>query len=256
MRRFRLVSALAVVSLVIGCGSKSPTAPTGPRPTGLVITGVDAILTGLSTSYTLTATFSDGSPNRTVPAIWSSSNPDVATVDTVGRLEARSHGATNLTASSGGQTVTKVVQGVNNYGGTWEGRFVVNRCEPWAWCAAMETDYFSFPIYLEVSQTGADQSGVTARLILPSFSNMRANVSGRVTSDGRLALAGSSEVSNSGTVWATFQLEAWDTTLSDGGMTGRWQQRLNILQPSSTQYMENQLETMKRSNTAAAVPGR
>ena len=258
MRRFSLASALALVNLVLGCGSHSPTAPPASSTvTGVTITGVDAILTGLSTFYTVTAALGDGT-SRTVTPIWSSSNPDVATVDITGRLEARAHGSTILTASSGGQAVSKTVRVINNYGGTWEGRFVVNACDaPPGWCAAMEVDYFSFPIHLEITQTGSDQSDITARLIFTSF-DRRASVPGRVTPDGRLNLAGSSEVlDKAGRVWANFQVTAWDTALSDGGMTGRWQQRFSMLQPPSTEYMENALETMTRtSNSAGAVSAR
>jgi hypothetical protein len=258
MRRFSLASALALVILVLGCGSHSPTAPPASSTVrGLTITGAEALLTGLSTFYTVTAAFGDGT-SRTVTPTWSSSNAEVATVDVTGRLEGRAHGSTILTASSGGQAVSKTVRVINNYGGTWQGRFVVNACDaPSSWCAAMEVDYFSFPIHLEITQTGSDQSDITARLIFTSF-DRRTNVSGRVTPDGRLNLAGSSEVlDRAGRVWANFQVTAWDTALSDGGMTGRWQQRFSILQPPSTEYMENELETMtRRSNSAGAMSAR
>ena len=129
MRRFSLASALALVILVLGCGSHSPTAPPASSTvTGVTITGVDTLLTGLSTFYTVTAALGDGT-SRTVTPIWGSSNPEVATVDVTGRLEGRAHGSTILTASSGGQAVSKTVRAINNYGGTWEGRFVVNACD-------------------------------------------------------------------------------------------------------------------------------
>ena len=75
MRRFSLVSALALVILVLGCGSHSPTAPPAASTvTAVTITGADTILTGLSTFYTVTAAFGDGT-SQTVTPIWSSSNP-------------------------------------------------------------------------------------------------------------------------------------------------------------------------------------
>jgi Bacterial Ig-like domain (group 2) len=100
--------------------ARVPPGRQGRRVTGLGITGVDAVLTGVSTSYTVAATFADGT-SRTVSATWSSSNQGVATVDGSGRLEARTHGSTNLTASAGGQTASKTVQVINNYGGTLGG---------------------------------------------------------------------------------------------------------------------------------------
>lgn len=250
MRHVGLGSVLAVVTLALGCGGNSPTAPRVSRISGLAISGVDAVLTGVSTTYTVTATLADGTSQPITP-VWSSSNPEVATVDRIGLLQARSHGSTTLTASSDGQMVSKTIHVVNNYGGTWEGRFIVNRCDPQPFCAAMETDVFSFPIYLQLSQSGADWSDINAKLILSNFNNLRANVSGKVTSDGRLNLGGHFEVSDSrDRIWATLDLGEWDTILSGGeGMTGHWTQRLNILQPASTEYLENELVGMKRSNT-------
>ena len=110
MRRFSLVSALALVILVLGCGSHSPTAPpASSMVTGVTISGVDTILTGRSTFYNVTAAFGNGT-SKTVTPIWSSSNPEVAPVDITGRMEGRTHGSTILTASSGGQAVSKTVR--------------------------------------------------------------------------------------------------------------------------------------------------
>ncbi len=165
--------------------------------TRLAISGIDAVLTDVSTSYTATATLFDGT-TRAVTPTWTSSNPDVATVDNVGRLDARAHGATTLTATHDGISATKRVQVVNNYRGTWVGRYVVTACDaPPGVCYAREVDIFSFPLCLEVSQAGDDLSEMSAVLFLPSYSQIRANISGRVSSDGRLNLAGSSEVAPS-----------------------------------------------------------
>ena len=87
--------------------------------------------------------------------------------------------------------------------------------------------------------------------LLPRFPEIRANLSGRVSSDGHLNLAGSSEVGDRrGSAWATFYVGAWDTTLSGhDAMTGRWAQRLSIFQPPSNEIMENELVTMTRTST-------
>ena len=255
MHPFRLVSALAFATLVVGCSGKNPTAPTATAVTALAVTGADAVLTGRSTSYTVTATSANGT-SRPVTPTWSSSNPQVATIDSAGQLEGRAHGSTTLTATFQGQTVLKTVHVVNNYGGTWQGSFIAKACDaPPGVCDDYEIDTFSFPIYLQISQTGTDQSDINARLIFSSLYDLRASVSGRVTSDGRLNLFGSSEVARSdGRIWATFELKTWDTVLSDGGMTGGWQQHLSILQPPSTENLDNELVTMKRiSNIAGAM---
>ena len=258
MRPLRLASALAVVTVAMGCDGKNPTAPT---PTVLAITGADAVLTGLSTSYTVTARLDDGTL-KTATATWNSSNPEIATVDGAGRLEGRTHGSVTLTASSRGQTVSKTIRVVNNYGGTWAGSFVVKRCDaPLNSCAAKEVDWFSFEISLSLSQTGTDLSDIKATLQIPSwFDGARASINGSVSSDGRLNLAGSSELTSHRRTWGTFTLEAWDTALSDGAMTGRWAQRLDHVQPPSppyTEYMENELLTMKLvSSTVGATSTR
>jgi hypothetical protein len=99
-------------------------------------------------------------------------------------------------------------------------------------------------------QTGKDLSEINARFFLPSFFQLQANLSGTVTSDGRLNLAGSSEVGDRrGGAWATFYVGAWDTTLSGhDAMTGRWAQRLSTFKPPSNEIMENELVTMTRTS--------
>ena len=125
--------------------------------------------------------------------------------------------------------------------------------------SAIASGTFSvFPVHLEVSQTGIDHSEIIAVYILRSYFQIHANISGRVTSDGRLNLAGSSAVPDGrGRIWATFHVGAWDTTISGRGMmTGRWAQHLSDLQPPFNDIMENELETMTRtSSTAGPVSG-
>ena len=106
MRPVRLICVLALVALTMRCGDKNPTRPSGSGTavTGLAITGPDAVLTGLSTSYTLTATSADGT-TRTVTPAWTSSNPAVASVGAAGLLGGRSHGSTTLTATYDGRSV-------------------------------------------------------------------------------------------------------------------------------------------------------
>jgi len=250
MRAIRLVSAVAAIPLVLACGSKSPTAPATSTPTisGLTILGADAILTGATADYTVSVALSDGTSKTGSPG-WTSSNPAVATINGAGRLEARSHGSTTLTASAAGRTVSRTIRVINNYGGTWEGSFVVNGCDaPPGACAGMEVDIFSFPVSLKVSHSEADPGQVTAEFYLPTFAQLHSRLSGNVTSDGRLNLAGSSEQTNrDGTVWRTFTVGAWDTIIVDGSsMKGRWVQRLTNVKLAYVEIMENELTTMTR----------
>ena len=66
---------------------------------------------------------------RTVTPAWTSSNPAVASVDGAGRLDGQAHGSTTLTATFEGRSVSKTVQVVNNYEGTWKGRYVIRACD-------------------------------------------------------------------------------------------------------------------------------
>jgi hypothetical protein len=257
MRSVRLTGVVLVAAIAAGCNEKAnPAAPSPPTTTSpmiasLVINGGDALLTGSSGTYTATATLSDGT-SRSVTPTWSTGNSDVATVDNAGRLDGRAHGTTTLAAAHEGVGATRSVQVVNDYRGTWVGRFVVNGCDaaPGV-CTGYEFDMFDFPIQLEVLQTGNDLSEIRATFLLPGFLQIRANLTGRLSSGGRLNLAGSSEVEERrGGPWATFHVGAWDTTLSGhDGMRGRWAQRLSTLQPQSNMVMENELVTMARTST-------
>jgi len=246
------LTIVAVSVLAAACDGKSPAAPSRPAFSNLLsISGADAVLTGSSSNYTATATLSDGT-TRSVTPTWSSSNGDVANVDNAGRLDGRAHGLTTLTATHEGISATRSVQVVNDYRGTWNGSFVVNGCDaPPGVCSSYEIDFWDFPIQLEVVQTGKDLSEISAMFFLPSFFQLRANLSGTVTSDGRLNLAGSSEVGDRrGGAWATFYVGAWDTAPSGrDAMTGRWAQRLSILKPPSNEIMANELVTMTRTST-------
>jgi hypothetical protein len=251
------LTIVAVSVLAAACNGRNPAAPSGSAATNLVISGDAAVLTGSSSNYTATATLSNGS-TRSVTPTWSSSKTDVADVDNAGRLNARAHGLTTLTATHDGISATKSVQVVNDYRGAWVGSFVVNGCDaPPGICLAYEVDFFHFPIQLEVLQTGNDLSEITAMFFLPSFYQLRANLNGRVSSDGHLNLAGSSEVRNrrgNENAWATFHVGAWDTTLSGPDMmVGRWAQRLSKFLPPSNEIMENELVTMTRTSTMSGL---
>jgi hypothetical protein len=261
MRSTSLIGAVLFVAMATGCHDKtSPGAASSPTTTNptiarLLIDGADAVLTGSSSSYTATATLSDGTTRSLTPT-WSSSNSEVAHVDNVGRLDGRAHGTTMLTATHDGMTATKSVRVVNDYRGAWIGRFVVNGCDaPPGVCLAYEVDVFDFPIQLQVVQTGNDLSEISANFLLPSFFQLRADLTGTVSSDGHLHLAGSSDVrDHRDNVWATFHVGAWDTTLNGhDGMSGRWAQRLSRMQPPSNEIMENELVTMTRTSTPSRL---
>lgn len=250
----RLLIVLGLLASATACDRKPSNAPSPPLPTvtSLALAGADAVLTGVSATYIATATFADGT-TQTGTTVWTSSNPDVASVDAGGRLEGRAQGSTTLTATYLGRSASKTVRVVSNYGGTWVGRYVINSCDaPRSLCAVLEWEAFSFPLQLEVSHSGNYLDEISAVLI---FSNrqIRATVSGSVTADGRLSLAGDSNVADRrGRIWATLHVGTWDTSLSGGGttMTGGWAQRLSVLEPRYDEYQQNGIETMTRVSTS------
>jgi hypothetical protein len=261
------------VALAAGCSNKSPAGPTPPAaPTisGLVITGADAVLTSVSATYIATATMSDGIM-RTVTPTWTISNQSVASVDSAGHLEGRAHGSANLTATFEGRAASRAVQVVNNYRGSWSGRYVINVCDQRGfsrWCDTAGHAGRILPIALELSQTAANLSEIRGTLVLnPSsydinqflypgapdvLGHIEQSLSGAVTSDGRLILAGSSTIPAAdweGTF--LFKVASWETNLSGPGvMTGRLVQGLHLVACCDA-YQEDELVTMTQTSTGA-----
>ncbi len=268
MRSVRLICVVALVALTTGCGDKNPTRPTGSGTgvTDFAITGPDAVLSGLSASYVGTATLADRS-TRTVTAAWTSSNPAVASVDGSGRLDARSHGSTTLTATYDGRSVSKPVRVVNNYGGTWVGTYVIRACtdtgdltnHDGGWCLAGPGRVGTVEgILLKLVQSGNNLSDVTG-----TIGSFRETVTGTVSPDGRLSLSGTLIVRDfyyDDITLETVQLGSWDTILDGSdGMTGRWSEDLTFLTwRIGTAHIENDLLAMRRmsSNTLPASANR
>jgi hypothetical protein len=267
MRPFTLILALALVDLSIGCGDKTPTRPSGsvPAVTGLEITGADAVLTGLSARYTVTATLSDGT-TRTGPAAWTSSPAGVATVDTGGRLEGRAHGSTTLTASFEGRTVSKTVQVVTNYGGTWDGRYVIRACtdtgeltdHDGGWCANGPGRVGTVAgLRMTFVQSGSHLREITGTIV-----GYPETIAGAVSAEGRLSLGGTLTLRNFDSpdaVIATLEVSSWETTLDGSRMTGRWAEDFTSFAGCiGTAHMEHELVMMTRVSTsvlsASAIP--
>jgi hypothetical protein len=66
------------------------------------VDGPTMVSVGSIASYTGTITFSDGVDRPTAVKIWISSNQTVATIDSSGRLTARTAGTTTVSVSSPG----------------------------------------------------------------------------------------------------------------------------------------------------------
>jgi hypothetical protein len=264
MHPLKLPLVAVFVALTTGCSEKNPAAPTSPAsPTvaNLVISGVDAVRTGLFANYTATATLSDGT-TRAVTPTWTSSNTGAASVDSAGRLVGVAHGSTNLTASHDGRSASKVVQVVNNYEGAWEGQYVVRACtdsgdltnRDGGWCRGGPGRVGNVgSIRLALSQTGGNLSDISGTVV---GIDEGGNITGMVLADGRLSLVGGpvNTWDWEGTViLATWRIPAWETSLSGpSAMTGRWSQDYaSVYFRIGNAKMENELVTMTRTSTSA-----
>ena len=258
----RRLTALGLFALAAACDRAMPLSPIGPASptvTALTIAGADAVLTGVSTNYTAAATMSDGS-TRTITPVWTTSNPAVASVDGAGRTEGLAHGATTLSATYQERSVSKTVQVVNDYGGTWEGRYVT-ACRDTGelayldggWCLAGPGRVGSGGgILLRVVQSGKDLSDITA-----TFASYRGTLKGLVSSDGRLTLSGLLTVEDAPYNWpsltlATVQVGPWNTTLDRTHvMAGRWAAvYTSLVGNKGTAHTEHELLTMTRVSTS------
>jgi hypothetical protein len=261
MLRTQSLVVLGLLAFAVGCDGKSPVQPSQPGTavTGLAITGADAVVTGGSANYTVTATFGDGSTRTILPA-WTISNPGVISVDSMGRVEGRAHGSATLTASYNGQSASKTVQVFNNYAGTWEGRYIVRACadtgdltdHDGGWCKAGPERVGSvLGIAMTLVQSGSE---VTGRL--PCCDG---TITGIVRADGRLNLSGSvtePDFDYPEIAIGTLQVGPWDSNLEGtNGMTGQWTWVYTSLSGrKGTSHTENELVTMTRVSASAAPP--
>jgi hypothetical protein len=252
----RLLAVLGLVAVANGCSEKNPAAPgqAATTVTGLAITGADAVATGLSTSYTANAAFADGG-TRAVAPVWASSNPGVGSVDNTGGFTGRTHGSTTLTATYEGRSVSKTVQVVNDYSGTWEGRYVVTACtdsgdrtdHDGGWCLAGPGRVGTvYPITMTLVQGGKNLNEITR-----TFGHSRDTITGEVTADGRLVLAGTlpeRDFDYAEVVIGTVQFSSWDTSLdAAGGMAGRWSEdSTSYTGRRGSAHTVNELVTMTR----------
>ena len=256
-------SVLMLAALVTACGEKqNPAGPNSnlagaPAVTGLTISGDDYILAGSTSIFTATATLSDGS-TRTVVPVWSSSATDVAAIDNAGTLSGRTHGSTTLTAAHDGRNASKSIQVVNNYSGSWSGRYVVKVCADSGifkdgiyggdyvdvpWCQALDGVGSMHAFAFTLSQTGRNYSEIRA-----SFGADGGLITGQVTADGRLNLNGTVMLPDwYGDQWGNLQFSGWDTSLDgSGSMIGHWTQNLTMVGQQGNAYEEVELVTMSR----------
>lgn len=247
--RFPLVATLIV--FVTACGGHNPAAPgdAAPAATGLAIAGAAEILSSVQTSYTASATFSDGT-RRMVTPDWTTSNPAIATVDGDGHVEGRSEGSFVLTASYAGRDVSTTVQVINNYGGRWAGQYRVTSCEATGdlknrgWCRAASTPGI-YLIAVDIVQDTSNPREVVVKNL---------DFQGSVADDGRLSLSGVTHFVDSDEVTPIGIRESrWDVSLSAAdGMAGHIHEDYRLIVPNGTALVESEL-TMTRTPFSANV---
>jgi len=255
--RTRLLVLLGLVAFATGCGGKNPVEPSQPGASvsSLIITGADSVLSSTSSSYTVSATLSDGS-TRTILPVWTSSDPGVATVNSMGSVDGRSHGSTTLTATYEGRSASKTVRVITNYSGTWEGRYVVRTCAD----TGDLRDHDGGSCLAGPGRVGAilnitltlAHSPTNASEIMATFPCCRGAFTGSVTADGGLNLSGSvylPDFDYPEIALATIQVGQWESTLDGSGrMMGRWSSLYTSLEGrKGTVRSDNELVTMTRN---------
>jgi hypothetical protein len=252
--RSRLVGFAAYVLLfTLGCrgGVPTPVAPGPPVPAAETITitsGVDALRTGFFADYTLIASMSDRTTQVvTRQAVWTTSDLAVGTVDANGRVTAVSHGTIGLNATFQGRAATRSVRIVHNYGGQWNGTYVARSCDQTGvfassrYCQNLGSN--PSPLGLEMTQSGVNVDEISGMIALRGLVGP---VSGRVTSDGRLALSGS-YVAVSGGASQRVEIPSWSTLPAGSfGMTGSFVQRLTVVGLDGAVTQTNEIVTATR----------
>lgn len=257
MLRTRLLVP-ALLAFATGCGGgKSPAAPSQPGASvnSLIITGADTVLTSTSSNYTVSATLSDGS-TRTILPVWTSSDPGVATVNSMGGVDGRSHGSTTLTATYDGRSASKTIRVVTNYSGRWEGRYVVRTCAD----TGDFTDHDGGSCLAGVGHVGAilnitltlAHSSTNADEIIGTFPCCFGAFTGSVRADGGLNLSGTvnwPDFDDPEITIATIQVSQWESTVDGSGrMTGRWSSLLTSFSGrKGTVRSDNELVTMTKT---------
>jgi hypothetical protein len=263
MLRSRLLVVLGLLPLVTGCEGKTPLEPsqTATNVTALAITGDDSVLTGTSTSYSVSATLSNGS-TRTIVPMWTSSDPAVASVNSMGGVDGRMHGSITLTANYEGRSASKTVRVVNNYSGTWQGRYIVRTCtdtgdftdHDGGWCrAGLERVGSVLGITLTLAHSSTNASEVIGTL--PCCNG---TIAGIVRADGGLDLSGSvtePDFDYPEIAIGTVQVARWESRLDGAGsMSGQWSwTHTSLTGRRGSVHTDNELVTMTRVPTIASA---
>lgn len=209
----RLIGVAAVVACmgVVACG-KSPATPAASVTALSLSPATDLIKLKATETFSATATYTTGA-SEAVSATWTSDNPSVAAVSAAGTVTGMGPGQAIITAAYQGQTVTRTVRVVPDYGGTWAGTWAVTSCQVQggfraAWCASVQNA--ALPATLTLIQTRDVLSGTWV------LQESTGTVQGTIATSGVLGLTGSSLQSG-----VTITIKSWQSISTDNqSMTG------------------------------------
>ena len=246
MKNANTLFALVLLVSVTACGKKSPSAPS-PTLSGIAITsGSDMVRINADETWTLTATFSDGS-TQVVQGTWSSSTPTVATVDGAGRVRGVASGQTTIAADYQNQRATRQLRIVPDYHGRWEGGWTITGCSDsgdlTGVCAGFATGDL-FGLALVANQTRDTITGTT-----DFGDDTPGPVSGTIQATGHLVVTGTYTVTVDG-LPIEFTIADWQTTTTDNlVMTGEIRLRITLPGVQGFVMPEGRLTAVtKRSN--------
>lgn len=218
--RHLAVVILFLATVACGDGNGSPTAPSlNAAITGLSITPATVLIKlRASEAFIATATFANGS-STSVPAIWGSDNPEVASVDSSGHATGTNSGQARIFADYQGQRATRLLRVVPDYEGLWRGTWRVVGCtEQGDWCGLCKefTTGALWGLALDVFQSGDAITGTV------DFGRMPGPVSGSIRLSGHLLLSGTYTITIADQD-IQVRVTEWETiTTNNKRMTGRF----------------------------------
>ena len=219
MRQLFAACSIAAALMVAACGgSDTPSSPTTTTPSVTITPGGTVYQLGATQALTLSA--------QTTPTnvVWSSSNPNVITIDSSGNITAVGVGAATITATAdAGVSATLSLQVVPIYAGTWIGTAKVLACTDLAgfqsngYCAKNLGTVST--VTITMNQSGNSVSGSITKSEGANLLN--GSVTGPIGAGGDVTMTGTLAGLASG---SNLQLSviSWNSLADGSNMTGSW----------------------------------
>ncbi len=228
MHRLLVSCLLAAALTASACSNNDVTAPTTPAPTAAISPSDSVYQLGQTQTFTLTAS--------TTPTnvVWSSSNPNVLTIDAGGNATAVGIGAATITATAdSGLSAILSVQVTPVYSGNWIGTARVLACteisgfQANGFCAANLGTTNSVTLIL--AQAGSSLSGTMTKS--QGANVLNGTVTGAIGAGGDCTFTGTLGGLADG-VNLQLSIVSWNSLADGATMTGNW--TVNITSPQIT----------------------